>query len=118
MFSRNYYRTCGCNNDNDENDNSIYDNSCGNYSNEEYMSDDCACGYSEPYDVFPSSPMLAESYVPTQQLNNVFKNCIGLKNGTMYPELVSEYCPGQSMEEIAYLRNTNKIKEGCNQCQQ
>ena len=115
MFNRNYYRSCscGCNDGND----SIYDTSCSNYSNDEYMSD-CACGYNEPYNVFPSDPTLAESYVPVQYLNKVFKDQIGLKNGTIYPELVSNYVPCQSMEEIAYLRNTNQIKEGCNQCQQ
>ena len=109
MFNKNYYRSCGCNDDK-----SLYNTSCNNYSNDEYMSD-CACGFNEPYSVFPSDPTIAESYVPAQYLNKVFKNNIGLKNGTMYPELVRTYAPGQSMEEIAYLENTNQIKEGCNQ---
>ena len=47
-------------------------------------------------------------------MNNVFKSCPGLKNGTMFPELVSCYEPGQSMKVIKYLRDTNQIGEGCN----
>ena len=136
MFYRNY-RSCGCKNNNyydpmetELNDNScgcgckddedsMYDNSCGcgGYSNDDYMSD-CACGYNEPYSVFPTDPTLAESYVPTQYLNQAYKSCIGLKKGTIFPELVSSYYPCQSMDEIEYLKNTNKIGEGCNQCQQ
>ncbi len=110
MFNRNY-RNCGCMNDSED---SIYDNSCGMYANnDDYMSD-CACGYNEPYSQFPSDPTLAESYIPTQYMNNVFKSCPGLKNGTMFPELVSCYEPGQSMKVIKYLRDTNQIGEGCN----
>ena len=136
MFSRNY-RNCGCMNNNDydfmdvdamsmnngcgcnNDDDSVYDNSCGcgNYSNDDYMND-CACGYNEPYSVFPSDSTLAESYVPMQYLNQAYKSCIGLKNGTIFPELVSPYRPCQSMEVIEYLKNANTIGEGCNQCQQ
>ena len=130
MFYRNY-RNCGCMNDNDydtmetgynnsdcgcKDNDSIYDNSCGcgAYSNDEYMSD-CACGYNEPYSAFPSDPTLAESYVPTQYLNKAYKSCIGLKKGTIFPELVNNYYPCESMDIIEYLKNSNKIGEGCNQ---
>ncbi len=130
MFNRNY-RSCDCMNNNEydpmetqkDNNNcgcndeeSIYDNSCGcfNNSNDEYMSS-CACGFNEPYSVFPTDPTIAESYVPAQNFTKAYKSCIGLKKGTIFPELVNTYCPGQSMEEIAYLRDTNKIGEGCNQ---
>lgn len=34
--------------------------------------------------------------------------------GTIFPELVSPYMPGQSQREIEYIRNMNQIKEGCN----
>lgn len=36
--------------------------------------------------------------------------------GTIFPELVSPYMPGQSLAEIEYLKATNPIKEGCNKC--
>ena len=137
MFNRNY-RSCGCmNNDNEDydynvmatnlvngscdnnhecNKDSIYDNSCGcvNNANDDYMSE-CACGYNEPYNVFPTNPTIAESYVPRQYFDRAFKSCIGLKKGTIFPELVSTYEPCQSMKEIEYLKSTNKIGEGCNE---
>ena len=40
--------------------------------------------------------------------------CCGLKMGTIFPELVSPYRPGQSMEFNDYLRARNEIGEGCN----
>ena len=70
----------------------------------------------EEYNIFPENPMLAQSYVPIQYMDKTFKPCIGLKMGTIFPELVSPYVPGQSMEEINYIRETNKIGKGCNQC--
>ena len=76
----------------------------------------CGCGFDEEESVFPSNPMLAQSYVPIQQMNKTFTPCCGLKMGTIFPELVSPYVPGQSMAEIDYLRNSNEIGEGCNQC--
>lgn len=78
--------------------------------------DDCLCGFDEEYSPFPQNPMLAQSYVPWQVMDETFKPCIGLKMGTIYPELVSPYMPGQSMAEIAYIEATNKIGEGCNKC--
>ncbi|MCI8654608.1 MAG: spore coat associated protein CotJA [Clostridia bacterium] len=80
----------------------------------ENYNNDCDCGYEEEYDVFPSNPMLAQSYVPFQYMDQTFKPCVGLKMGTIFPELVSPYEPCQSMEEIAYIEKTNKIGEGCN----
>jgi len=50
-------------------------------------------------------------------MDKTFKPCVGLKMGTIFPELVSPYMPGQSMKEIEYLEETNKIGEGCNSCQ-
>lgn len=117
MFKRNY-RDCGCNNAmeadldeliSDPVDNSIYDNSCNMYSNgDNDMSDGCSCGFTEPYSAFPSDPTIAESYVPVQTLNQVYKPATGLRKGTIFPELVNTYLPGQSMAEIAYLRRTNR----------
>ncbi|MCI9177956.1 MAG: spore coat associated protein CotJA [Clostridia bacterium] len=77
---------------------------------------DCGCGFDEEPSVFPLNPMLAQSYVPIQEMDKTFTPCCGLKMGTIFPELVSPYMPGQSMREIEYLKSTNEIKEGCNQC--
>ena len=77
----------------------------------------CGCGFDEEYNVFPENPMLGQSYVPIQQMDKTFKPCVGLKMGTLFPELVSPYVPCQSMEEINFIRETNKIGKGCNKCQ-
>ena len=76
----------------------------------------CNCGFddNDEKDVFPENPMLAQSYVPIQYMDKTFKPCIGLDNGTIFPELISPYCPGDSMKQIEYLRRTNSIGEGCN----
>ena len=74
----------------------------------------CDCGFDEAESVFPANPMLAQSYVPWQTMDKTFKPCIGLKMGTIFPELVSPYVPCQSIEEIEYIKKTNKIGEGCN----
>ncbi len=79
--------------------------------------DCCKCGFEEKDNVFPENPMLGQSYVPIQYMDKTFKPCVGLKMGTIFPELVSPYMPGQSMNEIKYLSATNTIKEGCNKCQ-
>ncbi|MDE5831298.1 MAG: spore coat associated protein CotJA [Clostridia bacterium] len=58
--------------------------------------------------------MYGQSYVPVQVMENTYMPCSGLHKGTIFPELVSEYMPGQSMAEIQYIMDTNAIKEGCN----
>lgn len=73
----------------------------------------CDCGFDED-DRFPLNPMYAQSYVPIQRLKNVFTPEVGLKMGTIFPELVSPYVPNQSIEEIEYIKATNNIGEGCN----
>jgi len=82
----------------------------------DYDDEDCECGFDDENSVFPENPMLAQSYVPWQTMDKTFKPCIGLKMGTIYPELVSPYVPCQSIEEIEYIKRTNKIGEGCNKC--
>lgn len=125
MFGR--YRKCSCmNNDyqnnSDELQNEVIETACSNkssYSNcskNEYV-DCCECGFDEDYNVFPENPMLAQSYVPYQYMDKTFKPCVGLKMGTIFPELVSPYMPCQSMREIDYIASTNTIGEGCNKCQ-
>ena len=82
---------------------------CDNYNNS-----NCDCGFDEEMNLFPDNPMLGQSYVPIQYMDKTFTPCCGLKMGTIFPELVSPYRPGQSMEEIAYIRARNEIGEGCN----
>lgn len=104
-----------CNMDNNASD---YETMCNNVLNTSYDNDDdCECGYEDDDccgDIFPVSPMYAQSYVPYQFMNKTFKPCVGLKKGTIFPELVDPYCPGQSMAFNDYLKKTNSIGEGCN----
>ncbi len=76
--------------------------------------DECTCGFDEEESVFPVNPMFGQSYVANQILNKTFTPEVGLRMGTIFPELVSPYVPGQSMDEIDFIKKTNKIKEGCN----
>lgn len=88
---------------------------CDNISNYYEMNmDSCSCGFDEEFNVFPENPMYGQSYVPIQRMDRVFKPEVGLKHGTIFPELVSPYCPNQSVEEIEYLKMSNSIGEGCN----
>lgn len=116
------YRKCGCMNNNYQNDscdmqNDIIETQCSEVSSYEDMSNSCDCGFDEGYNVFPENPMLGQSYVPYQYMDKTFKPCVGLKMGTIFPELVSPYVPGQSMEEIKMIENMNTIGKGCNKCQ-
>lgn len=103
-----------CNNENDAIETLCSDKSCpcmkDNYS------DNCECGFDEQENIFPTNPMLGQSYVPIQYMDKTFTPCCGLKNGTIFPELVTTYYPGQSMMEIEYLRTNNNDGEGCKTC--
>ena len=118
-----FRRRCSCMNNSYNNDdsyechNDLIEQQCNNVVSYEDYTDSCGCGFDEEPSVFPENPMLAQSYVPYQYMNKTFKPCVGLKMGTIFPELVSPYVPCQSMEEIQYLKNSNKIGEGCNKCQ-
>jgi hypothetical protein len=102
-------------NNNSENMNSnMLETSCNNVYSTNNSEQNCECGFDEEMEVFPSDPMLAQSYVPWQYMENTFKPCVGLENGTIFPELVSPYMPGDSMRNIEYISNTNSIGEGCN----
>ena len=116
-------RKCFCMNNNYTNSNMMHscedvlekkcNNICSNMQ-EEYNKN-CSCGFDDDeMDVFPENPNLAQSYVPIQTMNDTFKPCQGLKCGTIFPELVSPYSPGDSMKQIEYLDATNNIGEGCN----
>ncbi len=96
-------------------DKKSYETLCNDVpSNINNYNNNCSCGFDEEEDVFPENPMFGQSYVPFQTMNETYMPCSGLEKGTIFPELVSEYCPGQSMEEIQYIADTNMIKEGCN----
>ena len=116
MFRRRCKKCCymnDCSNYKDE----MIEKKCNNVISNCNCNNNCDCGFDEEDTGFPSNPMYAQSYVPVQQMEEVFKPEIGLKMGTIYPELVSPYMPGQSMAEIAYLESSNEIGEGCNSCQ-
>ena len=68
----------------------------------------------EEDNVFPTNPMFAQSYAQWQTMDRTFLPSVGLKMGTIIQELVSQYMPGQSMEEIELIRNSNTIGKGCN----
>lgn len=117
-----YRKCCKCNNSWKSNTTAVspeYENcleeTCSDVENTLGMYDDCECGFDE-YNSLPENPVLAQSYVPIQTMDKTFIPCVGLKMGTIYPELVSPYKPGQSMAEIEYLKARNTIKEGCNKC--
>ena len=127
MFGR--YKKCYCMNNNYQNNScdtqnemieekcsDVGNNSCSCCNQNSYI-DCCECGFEEEDNVFPENPMLGQSYVPIQYMDKTFKPCVGLKMGTIFPELVSPYTPCQSMREIEYIAATNTIKEGCNKCQ-
>lgn len=71
------------------------------------------CGFNDP-PVFPNNYMYGQSYVPIQYISKTFKPDAGLKMGTIFPELVSPYSPGQSMEEIQYITNSSITNQSLN----
>lgn len=116
-----FRRKCSCMNNSYNNLSDMHDDvietKCNNVASYEDEYDSCECGFDEEFNVFPENPMLGQSYVPIQYMDKTFKPNVGLKMGTIFPELVSPYVPCQSMEEINYLKKTNKIGKGCNKCQ-
>ena len=123
MYNRFRNRNCMCCNNN----NQVLEDVCDDVSNYNTASNnncdmdccemnnyDCGCGFDTEESVFPMNPMLAQSYVPIQTLDKTFTPCCGLKNGTIFPELVSPYEPCDSMRFIDYLKRRNSIGEGCN----
>lgn len=116
FYKDNGYFTRHCNNcSNNTFDECDMETKC-NYikSNYDMNMNSCSCGFEEEFNVFPENPVYGQSYVPIQRINQTFKPEIGLKNGTIFPELVSTYYPNQSIEEIEYLKLNNTIGEGCN----
>lgn len=106
---------CSCNNQkNYTEEQDILDDTCKSVQNTVDPNDICECGFDEEDKLFPANPMFAQSYVPWHTMDKTFTPSVGLKMGNIFPELVNPYIPGQSMEEIEYIRRTNKIGEGCN----
>ena len=113
------YRRCKCMNNMANYNQDAIEEKCSevySFKHTHQENDECECGFTEDevYDVFPENPMLAQSYVPIQYMDKTFRPCVGLDHGTIFPELVSPYRPGQSMEEIEFIERTNKNGEGCN----
>ena len=110
-------KKCYCMNNEKDCSKDIFESKCDSvisYSDTNYNI--CGCGFDEENTLFPNNPMLGQSYVPIQYMDKTFKPCVGLKKGTIFPELVSPYFPGQSMQQIDYIRSTNTIGKGCNKC--
>jgi len=105
------YRNCNCNHSNIENEqDSVYENNNIMITNENTS---CSCGFNNT-SAFPTNWMYAHSYVVNQKMNQIYTPQMGLKMGTIFPELVSPYCPNQSLEEINFLKRSNTIGGGCN----
>lgn len=62
------------------------------------------CGNSNNYNVFPTNYLYGHAYTPNQFINKTFSPEVSLRNGTIFPELVSPYSPGQSMDFIEFLK--------------
>ncbi len=90
--------------------------SCECLCNNQNNIDMCKCGFDDDKNiqVFPENYMYGQSYVPIQFMSKTFIPNVGLKMGTIFPELVSSYEPCQSIREIEYLKSTNNIGKECN----
>ena len=113
---------CGCSNNWSNNNMAVspeyedcYEESCSDVENTLGLYDECNCGFDD-FNAFPDNPVLGQSYVPIQTMDKTFIPCVGLKMGTIFPELVSPYMPCDSMRDIEFIRNTNSLGEGCNKC--
>ncbi len=60
---------------------------------------------SQNNNVFPENYLYGYAYTPIQYMNRTLTPEAGLENGSLFPELVSPYTPGQSIDFIEYLRN-------------
>lgn len=114
---RNSYRcNCGCGCQNNSNSEPALEDSCNMccVMNNNNNNNSCSCGFDDEDNRFPSNPMYGQSYVPLQKMTETFTPEVGLRMGTIFPELVSPYMPNQSIEDIEYIRANNSIGEGCN----
>ena len=106
MCNCNRKRRCNCNCTAYQNSNcrmnSCRCNNIRNHCNSGIYADICNENDSTP--VFPENYLYGHAYTPNQTMKNIFVPEIGLNNGTIFPELVSPYSPGQSMDFINYLK--------------
>ena len=73
-------------------------------------SNTCGCNMyanetSQTNNSFPENYLYGYAYTPNFCMRKTFTPECGLENGTIFPELVSPYSPGQSIDFIEYLRN-------------
>lgn len=83
---------CRCRNCNRSNQNSC---GCNMYASEASLNNNA----------FPENYLYGHAYTPNFCMKRTFTPECGLENGTIFPELVSPYSPGQSIDFIEYLRN-------------
>jgi hypothetical protein len=104
---------CGNNSINNlSNSQTIPTNTC--MFNNESNNRQCECGFDEENNnSFTTNPMYGHAYVPNQRMEEIFNACNGLANGSIFPELVFPYAPGDSIVEANYLAETT-IESGCN----
>lgn len=100
--------TCPCMHDRSNNSN-LANNAIATPNN---LESPCACGFNDP-SLFPDNFMYGQSYVPIQYMDTTFKPDVGLKMGTIFPELVSPYEPCQGIAEIQYLREVTANEGRC-----
>jgi hypothetical protein len=82
--------------------------------NDDESNNKCECGFDdEDNGSFTSNPMYGHAYVPNQRIDEIFNKCSGLSNGSIFPELIFPYSPGDSIVEANYLAE-NTIESGCN----
>lgn len=91
--------SCSCNNRNRSNSNTNTNTNSINFYSDSYGVSGMNCS------PFPVNYLYGHAYTPNQIMNKTFEPSVGLSNGTIFPELVSPYCPGQSIDFINYLRN-------------
>lgn len=107
-------RRCNCNSTQNLN---VYSNSSCNMCSSKCSRKRCCtpriydtiCSNSNSTPAFPDNYLYGHAYTPNQRLENVFLPEIGLNNGTIFPELVSPYSPGQSMDFINYLKSDGGV---------
>lgn len=75
--------------------NNIYSNTCSN----------------NRTNAFPENYLYGHAYTPNFVLNNTYIPEVGLENGSIFPELISPYSPGQSIDFIEYLRRGGNVNE-------
>ena len=116
MYMRHKYKNdCGC-----PKCDMMIEDACDEIEDDIYVygpkshKDECSCGFEKEYNGLPENPILAQAYVPIQRMDKTFTPEVGLKMGTIFPELVRPYMPGQSMLEKEYIESVNIIRGGCN----